>query len=82
MDDGTVATAETEDMKVTVFYDENAENPREYDGHLSVMACFHKRYKIGDDLHQNEDPFEFQKWVTTSEDVAVWLPIYMLDHGG
>lgn len=82
MSDDIIAMAEIGNMRVTVFYDENADDPREYSDCLGIMACFHKSYRIGDHLHEKEDPFEFQKWVTTSKDVAVWLPIYMLDHSG
>ncbi len=82
MSDYVVAAAEMNGMKITIWYDECADDPRKYNDCLGTMACFHKRYSIGDETHKNEDPFEFQDWVTTSKDVATWFPIYMLDHSG
>lgn len=67
--------------EITVSYDDIAENPRCFSD-FGIMACFHKRYEIGDDMHKGEDPHEFRKWVTTSKDVAAYFPIYMYDHSG
>lgn len=82
MSQEVIARERLEDKTITIFYDEYADDPRKYDDCLGTMACFHKRYDIGDEKHRNEDPFEFQEWVTTSKDIALYLPIYMLDHSG
>jgi hypothetical protein len=67
--------------RITVSIDEDPFNPRE-DENLGITAFFHKRYNIGDTIHNGEDPKEVQKWVTTSDEIFVWLPVYIYDHSG
>lgn len=81
MSDDLVKEVIKDCKRLAVYVDDTPQDPREWDN-LGTMVCYHKRYDIGDDMHKNEDPFEFEEWVTTSEDVALYLPIYMLDHSG
>ena len=68
-----------------VYYDNNAENPREWDN-LSKMVCFHRRYSLGDEHNYRE--FDYHSWedlkraIEKDNDVAVILPLYMYDHSG
>lgn len=68
-----------------VYYDNDAENPREWDN-LSKMVCFHHRYSLGD--KHNYRVFDYHSWedlkdaIEKDNDVAVILPLYMYDHSG
>lgn len=64
------------------YYDDNAEAPREWDN-LGTMYCEHRRCTLGDKGAEN--PFvqddETGKW-KLRDDVAVALPLILLDHSG
>lgn len=68
-----------------VYYDNDAENPREWDN-LSKMVCFHHSYSLGDE--HNYRVFDYHSWedlkdaIEKDNDVAVILPLYMYDHSG
>lgn len=68
-----------------VYYDNDAENPREWDN-LSKMVCFHHRYSLGD--KHNYRVFDYHSWedlkdaIEKDNDIAVILPLYMYDHSG
>lgn len=51
-------TYEGERYCVHVHNDECPENPRSWDTPISTMACFHRRYRLGDDVGTS-DPEEF-----------------------
>ena len=82
-----VEEIELKDNKVfKVYYDEDAENPREMWDHLGLMICFHKRYTLGD-KHEYRDS-DYSSWEEVKEQlikdykpVAI-LPVYMYDHSG
>jgi hypothetical protein len=63
---------------VKVHHDENAESPREWDN-LGVMACWHRRYNLGD-VQPKEDPAEWFK--ENAPEGSVVLPLYLYDHSG
>lgn len=74
------------DRVFRLIQDDNPMDPREWDN-LGIMACFHKRYSLGD---QNI-PFsssEFNSWsemetyIWKNLDAAVVLPLYLYDHSG
>jgi hypothetical protein len=64
------------------------ENPRN-DDNLGMMACFHGRYLLGDDLHKhNIWQSEYKSWSEMEDHIRlelkalVILPLYLYDHGG
>ena len=77
---------ETDELyRLRIKQDTDAQNPREFEDHISKMVCFHGRYKL-----PNESEFKRQYYNSWGglekkliEDGAkVILPIYMLDHSG
>jgi len=73
---------EQDGLFIIVNRDKDVQDPREFHENLGTMVCYHRRYCIGDINHGHEDPFEFRKWVTSSDDVVAYFPIYLLDHSG
>jgi hypothetical protein len=76
---------ETIDYKgytIKVYQDEDASSPRE-DDNVGTMYCEHRGYDLGD--KKAENPFiqdeETGKW-KLRDDIAVALPLYLLDHSG
>ena len=56
-------------------------NPRD-DDNLGTMICFHSRLNLGDE-HDFYDSCEFNEWLEEKKnDIAVILPLYLLDHSG
>ncbi len=80
--DSMIANAKIGNKEITISYDELQDDPRQFSESLGTMACFHKRYDIGDPTHRDENPLEFQEWVTTSKEIAKYFPIYLYDHSG
>ncbi|MFA5759473.1 MAG: hypothetical protein WC942_08995 [Clostridia bacterium] len=80
--DSRIANAKIGNKKITISYDELQDDPRQFSESLGTMACFHKRYDIGDPTHRDENPLEFQEWVTTNKEIAKYFPIYLYDHSG
>jgi len=80
--DSMIASAKIGSKKITISYDELQDDPRQFSESLGTMACFHKRYEIGDPTHRDENPLEFQEWVTTNKEIAKYFPIYLYDHSG
>lgn len=84
--DNAIKTIEFADgSTLKIFPDEYPESPRNWDN-LSQMVCFHKRYKLGDD--HSYDCEDFNNWsdlqarIGEDNDLAVILPLYLLDHSG
>jgi hypothetical protein len=71
-----IAKQETHgDYIVTVYYDPEPTSPRDWDN-LGTMVCGHPRYNLGDvQLTSGET------W-TAPDDVAVILPLGLIDHSG
>lgn len=79
--------------KISVRYDEYVDDsPRDWDN-LGVMACAHKRYKLGDDKNKVGYDFgsqlavegswdEMEEWIKIHQDPVVIKSIYMMDHSG
>lgn len=57
---------------VHVHDDEYPENPRSWDTPISTMACFHRRYRLGDDIGTS-DPEEFWRDLVSEHMMAVDL---------
>lgn len=68
-----------EKITVKIVRDDDPPNPRiDYD-HLGTMACWHKRYKLGD-VQPKEDP---EAWLRDNAPKgSIVLPLYLYDHGG
>jgi len=62
-------------------------NPRREFDNLGVMACFHRRYILGDkDVPLRESWFtgwdEMENYIWDELDAVVVLPLYLYDHSG
>jgi len=62
------------------------EGPRDWDN-LGIMACFHKRYNLGDKDHEiNFNDFsswsEMEEYIWKKLDAAIVLPLHLYDHSG
>lgn len=69
---------------IKIEYDQDPINPRvDYDN-LSVMACFHSRYSLGDLEWKNnaEGARDFQAWFKEVQNEYVWKTINLYDHSG
>lgn len=75
-----LARAETETRRITLYPDEDAENPREW-AHWSCMYCWDHRNKLGDD-NPFRNPEEFYDWLKEQRVKPVVLPLYLYDHSG
>lgn len=73
---------------VKIFIDEFSEDadPRDRDN-LGTIACFHFRYKLGDETDLNASMFS--NWEAAEDylykennNKLIMLPLYMYDHGG
>ena len=63
---------------VKVMQDQDAESPRTW-GNCSVMACWHRRYNLGD-VQPKQDP---EEWIKDNVPKgSVVLPLYLYDHSG
>lgn len=72
---------------IVVNHDEDPQNPREDCDNLTVMACFHKRYLLGDKDHgfkfTDYDGWdEMEAAIIDQEDPAVIMPLFLYDHSG
>lgn len=71
---------------IEVMHDDYVESPREWDN-LGTLAVFHNHYNFGDQGH-GIDSSDYKGWsemeaaIRREKDVAVILPVYMLDHSG
>ncbi len=69
---------ESDKGKLTIYYDEDAPNPRTEWDNFGTMACYHSRYLLGDkDVPSMDEVNELIK----SDDV-ISIPIYLYDHSG
>lgn len=72
-----------------IYHDDNAESPREEWDHPDIMACFHKRYNLGDPEKRhgyNSDHYdsweEMAEAIEENEKPLIIQPLYLYDHGG
>lgn len=80
-----IETMEYKGHTIELHYDTDPVSPREWDN-LGTMACFHRRYNLGDHGH-GLNPSNFSGWGAMerwlrNRGAAVILPIYMYDHSG
>jgi hypothetical protein len=73
-----IETYEHAGLTVKILNDSNPESPREWDN-LGTMACFHRRYNLGD-KNEFKTPDELQAHL--EETKAIHLPLYLYDHSG
>lgn len=65
-------------VSLMIHRDQDPPDPREW-GNLGIMACWHKRYILGD-VQPSVEP---RKWLEmNSPEGSVELPIFMMDHSG
>jgi len=64
--------------RIRVLHDDAVESPREWDN-LGVMACWHRRYRLGDEQPKCPPQDWFDENVTEG---SVVLPLWLLDHSG
>ena len=75
-------------LKLEIVNDQYPENPREFYGNLAIMACFHKRYNLGDETSFVTSDFnsweEFKEFLLTkaSPKAVCVKPLYLYDHSG
>ena len=73
-------------FKIEIEQDPDPLHPRKDWDNLGTMACFHRRYTLGDEGHgiKSEDynGWDAMRAAIEKMDAAVILPIYMLDHSG
>lgn len=74
-----IKTIEKGNRRIKIGRDEYLFNPREENENAGTMACFHKRYKLGD-KHTFKTPEELNEFL--DEEKTVHLPLYLYDHSG
>lgn len=68
-------------LTVRVEHDDHPESPRQDRTNLGELRIWHRRYSFGDEGAQcPDDPSDFGVWAHQED--AVWLPVFMYDHGG
>lgn len=74
-----IHTEEHAGFNIEIWPEEYPENPRTEFDHAATMACFHRRYDLGD-KHEFSDPEELVAFVQSDDVVS--LPLYLYDHSG
>jgi hypothetical protein len=64
-------------QRVRIVQDQDAQSPRENDN-LGTMACWHRRYKLGD-VQPLETPAEY---IESLPKGSIILPLFLFDHSG
>lgn len=78
--------AENNNVVLKIIMDDSPESPREWDN-LGTMACFHRRYDLGDKDH-GVDHRDFSSWSEMEEYIkkelraCIVLPLFLYDHSG
>jgi len=79
LSDGTVFTILTDRDSAT-------DSPRNYDGNIGTMVCFHSRYNLGDEHEYRKQSFD--SWEELKQEIRkdhrplVILNLYLFDHSG
>lgn len=84
--DQAIESFEVGSLTVSIFQDENAENPRQEWDNLCTMMCFHHHYRLGDQHYYQEADFsswdELEAQIREDEGPSTILPLYLYDHSG
>lgn len=64
-------------MKIKIFYDADAFNPRENCDHLGKMYCRHRRYVLGDE--DAEDPMALYRYISLRNEKGAEYLLYVED---
>jgi hypothetical protein len=75
-----IETIEYKDYKIQLCYDTFPDDPRKTWDNLGFMACFHKKYNLGDE-HAFKEPQELLDWIEANKDTIYYLPLYVYEHG-
>jgi hypothetical protein len=75
-----IETIEYKNYQIQLCYDTYPDNPREFHENFGIMACFHKRYNLGD-KHNFNEPQDLLDWIEANKDTIYYLPLYLYDHG-
>jgi hypothetical protein len=76
------STVETTHRRaVRIERDDSPTNPREWDN-LGTMACWHRRYNLGDAKPYEDDPQTYVQNLRENHGEHLILPLYLLDHSG
>lgn len=68
-------------LKIKIYQDEDAGNPREECDEAGTMVCWHGRYTLGD-KHNFSDPEAFREWWKENGKGGVLLSLFLYDHSG
>jgi hypothetical protein len=72
---------EVDGLTVRIETDRDPESPRDRDN-LGTMACFHRRYRLGDTHGSHFDDFAEEMITDITDKGGVVLPLYLYDHSG
>jgi hypothetical protein len=75
-----IETISYKDYEIQLCYDTYPDDPRKFNENLGFMACFHKRYNLGD-KHNFNEPQDLLDWIEANKDKIYYLPLYLYDHG-
>ena len=75
-----IETIEYKNYNIELCYDTSPDNPREFHENFGFMACFHKRYTLGD-KHSFNEPQDLLDWIEANKDTIYYLPLYLYEHG-
>lgn len=67
-------------LQAAIYYEEDAQDPRREFDHAGTMACFHRRYRLGDE-HDFDGPEDLETHLK-QDTRGVALPLYLYDHSG
>jgi hypothetical protein len=77
----SVDTIELDNITINIYPEEDLfESPRDWDN-LGTMACFHRRYDLGD-KHDFYNPDDLMEFLHENNGKIIALPLYLLDHSG
>jgi len=82
-----VETIEHNGCTIKIYRDEDCDGPRKDQDNLGVMACFHRRYSLGDEGHGYKAE-DYGGWdemaaaIRENERAPIVLPLYLYDHSG
>lgn len=80
MNDFIVEQEEYQGYTITIQYDTDPMNPREWDN-LGTMVCWHRRYNLGDEQISRDDALEqWNKY--NNKKKYLCLPLFLYDHSG